>query len=125
MVEIGRRNADILAAGLADVAGITAQETTLNGSHAWHQFCILVDAAVFGCDLDELGERLKACAIQSGVHYPRGIHQQPIYEEIFGNQVLLVTEKWATEIIAIPVHHRMSVDDAHTVVGAIKDARSV
>lgn len=124
MVANRRRNADILNAGLGQIAGIKPQATTLNGQHAWHQYCILVDEAVFGCGRDELGERLKTRGVQNGVHYPRGMHQQPVYEELFGKQTLPVTEKLAETILAIPVHHGLTEAEASQVVDAIADARN-
>ncbi len=124
MLAVRRRNADILNAGLGQLAGVTPQTTTPGGDHAWHQYCILVDKDEFGCDRDELGERLKTRGVATGVHYPRGVHQQPIYVELQGKQSLPVTERLSEEILAIPVHHGMSEADAHTVVDAVKDARN-
>lgn len=124
MLAVRRRNADILNAGLGQVAGLTIQQTTPGGEHAWHQYCVLVDEAEFGCGRDELGERLKARDVASGVHYPRGLHQQPAYIELQGEQTLPVTERLAETILAIPVHHGMSEADAHAVVDAVKDARN-
>lgn len=124
MLAVRRRNADILNAGLGQVPGLSLQTTTPGGEHAWHQYCVLVDEAEFGCDRDTLGERLQARGVASGVHYPRGLHQQPIYIELQGEQTLPVTERLAETILAIPVHHGMSADESHQVVEAVKDARN-
>lgn len=124
MLAVRRRNGDILNAGLGQVPGLTPQTTTPGGEHAWHQYCVLVDPAEFGCDRDELGERLKTRGVASGVHYPRGLHQQPIYIELQGEQSLPTTERLAETILALPVHHGLSEAEAHAVVDAVKDARN-
>jgi perosamine synthetase len=124
MVATRRRNAGIFNAGLGEIAGIKPQATKLNAQHAWHQYCILVDEKDFGCGRDELGERLKARGVQNGVHYPRGLHQQPVCEAKFGKQTLALTEHLAESILAIPVHHGLSVDEASQVIDAIAAART-
>ncbi len=116
-----RVNAEILTAGLADVAGLRPQEVTPGGAHAWHQFCLLVDPAEFGSNRDSLSERLEEKGIASGVHYPRGLHQQPVFEKLYGRLKLPVTEKIAETILAIPVHHGLTPDDVKTIVEAIKE----
>ncbi len=118
-----RLNAEILTAGLADVAGIRPQRVTPGGMHAWHQYCLLVDPVQFGSNRDSLAERLKEKGIASGVHYPRGLHQQPIFEELYGRSKLPVTEKITESILAIPVHHGLTPDEAKTIVKAIRQCR--
>ncbi len=124
MLAVRRRNADILNAGLGQIPGVKPQATTPGGLHAWHQYCILVDEAAFGCGRDALADRLQARGVASGVHYPRGLHQQPVYVEMYGTDSLPVTERLAETILAIPVHHGMSADEAHQVVAAIKACRA-
>ena len=116
-----RRNAEILNEGLEPVEGITPQARTPGGEHAWHQFCVVVDEDRFGCDRDRLGERLREKGVMNGVHYPRGLHQQPIFEEMYGTQVLPATERLATRILAIPVHHGLTEAEARAVAETIAD----
>ncbi len=118
-----RLNAGVLTNGLVDVPGIGLQKVTPGSTHAWHQFCLVVDPVKFGCNRDSLAERLKEKQIASGVHYPRGLHQQPVFEELYGQLKLPVTEEISEKILAIPVHHGLTTDDAQTVVEAIKEIR--
>lgn len=124
MLAIRRANAVVLNAGLGQMAGITIQELTPGGAHAWHQYCILVDEAEFGCGRDELADRLQKRGVQSGVHYPRGLHQQLAYIEQQGESTLPVTERLAETILALPVHHGMGTKEAQMVVDAIADSRT-
>jgi len=124
MLRVRRRNAEILLEGLSDIDGIRCQKITLQGGHAWHQFCIAVEKEIFGMDRDELAGRLKEKGIASGVHYPRGLHQQPVFEQRYGRMSLPATEALAEKILAIPVHHGLCEADAREVVLAIRDAGS-
>ncbi|MGC8492287.1 MAG: DegT/DnrJ/EryC1/StrS family aminotransferase [Syntrophobacteraceae bacterium] len=122
MLAVRRANAEVLTAGLADVPGIRAQKIGREGLHARHQYCVVIDAEKFGCSRDSLAERLREQGIGSGVHYPRGLHQQPVFEELYGPLTLPVTEKTAETILALPVHHGLTPEDAAAVVAAIKNS---
>ena len=119
MLAIRRRNADILNKGLAAVDGITPQKITDGCTHAWHQYCVVVDPEAYGMDRDALSAALKENEIASGVHYPRGLHQQPILQELYGKIELPKTEKLAEQILALPVHHGLSEAEANKVVEVI------
>jgi perosamine synthetase len=124
MLAVRRRNAAILNAGLQDVPGIQPQRVTPGTDHAWHQYCIVVDPSTFGCSRDVLAGRLNEKGIASGVHYPRGLHQQPIFEQLYGRLTLPHTEHLADHILAVPVHHGLGENDVHRVVEVIRDART-
>jgi perosamine synthetase len=123
MLIIRRRNADILNQGLAAESGLHLQRITPNSRHAWHQYCVVVEPEAFGCDRDTLAQRLDEKGIATGVHYPRGLHQQPIFEQLYGQNHLPHTEGLAKRILALPVHHGMSPEDAQRVVEAVKSSR--
>ena len=118
-----RANAEVISSGLKNIAGIRPQKLTARGVHGWHQYCVVVDAEQFGCNRDVLAERLKGKGVASGVHYPRGLHQQPVFQELYGPSSLPVTEKTAETILALPVHHGLTVDDASAVVEAVRQSR--
>jgi perosamine synthetase len=123
MLAVRRRNADVLSEGLAGVPGIQVPRVTPGAEHAWHQYCVLVDDQAFGCNRDALAERLKAQGIVTGVHYPRGLHQQPVFIDLYGKSTLPNTEYLAEHILALPVHHGMAPGDAKVVVQAVRAAR--
>jgi perosamine synthetase len=120
MLSVRHRNAVLLNEGLADVLSVIPQKMTHNSSHAWHQYCVIVDKGRCGRDRDELAQKLKEKGIASGVHYPRGLHQQPIMQELYGKYCLPNTEYIAENILALPVHHGLSVEDVDYIVETIK-----
>ena len=124
MMDIRRRNAAVLTAGLADTEGVTPQVVTPETDHGWHQFSVVVDEQAFGCDRDALGARLRDRGIGTGVHYPKAVHQQPVYQERYGVQSLPHAEHLAATLLSIPVHHGMTEEDAHFVVGQLLECRA-
>ncbi|MGV1098827.1 DegT/DnrJ/EryC1/StrS family aminotransferase [Thiovibrio sp. JS02] len=124
MLSVRRRNAAILNDGLSEVEGIIPQKVTDGGVSAWHQYSVVVNPDVFGFDRDELAARLAELGIATGVHYPRGAHQQPIFEKLYGAIELPVTEELTSRILALPVHHGLSSDDVLRVVDAVLACKS-
>jgi perosamine synthetase len=96
------------------------QQITPNSRHAWHQYCVLVDPQAFGCDRDTLAQRLQEKGIATAVHYPRGLHQQPIFQELYGTIRLPHAEYLAEHILALPVHHSLSTDDVSIIVESVR-----
>ncbi len=124
MVTLRRRNAGILNRGLADVPGIRLQKITSGGEHAWHQYCVVVEPESFGCTRDELADRLKEKGVATGVHYPRGLHQQPVFEALYGKCRLPNTEYLAEHILALPVHHGLTEEDINRIIQEIRSCQS-
>lgn len=125
MLATRRRNMDILNAELADIEGIHPQRITPETEHAVHQYCIVVDPDNAGITRDELQARLKERGVATGVHYPRGLHQQPVFIEKYGRSSCPVTEWLAERILALPVHHGLSEADVHCVVKDVDVSASV
>jgi perosamine synthetase len=115
-----RRNGERLLEGLAGIPGLTLPVATPKAHHAWHQFCILVDEAAFGRNRDDLSAFLRENEIGSAVHYPRGLHQQPLFVEMYGPADLPVTEDLAKRILALPVHHGVSDSDVDRIVETLR-----
>ncbi len=124
MLAIRRRNGKILNQGLKDVPGIQLQQITPHSRHAWHQYCVVVEPEAFGCDRDTLAQRLDEKGIATGVHYPRGLHQQPIFMDMYGSSQLPNTEYLAANILALPVHHGLGEAQVNYLVETVKASRN-
>jgi perosamine synthetase len=114
-----RANFAVLDAILAGVPGVSPQKVTPGSEHAVHQYCVRIRPDLAGIDRDELQRRLEKRGIETGVHYPRGLHQQPVFVGKYGEQRLPMTEELASQIVALPVHHGMTEDDAAYVGNAV------
>ena len=120
MLAARRRNGKMLSSGIRNIAGLVPQKITEESDHSFHQFCMLVNPEEFGMDRDELGARLGKKGIATGVHYPRGLNQQPIFEELYGQASMPVTESLCDRILALPVHHGLDETACQRVVEEIQ-----
>lgn len=121
MLEIRRRNQAYLRERLSRIEGIDVQGETTATRSAVHQFCATIHPDILGLNRDQLAERLMARGVATGVHYPRGMHQQPVFVERYGEMNLPVTEGLCRTILAFPVHHGLNKDDLEYIVAAIED----
>jgi UDP-2-acetamido-2-deoxy-ribo-hexuluronate aminotransferase len=60
--------------------------------------------------------------VGTGVHYPRCLHQQPVFEELYGPAHLPVAEKLAQSILALPVHPLLTDAELERIVAAVRQA---
>lgn len=121
MLNIRRKNAALLNKGLEKIAGIIPQKVTVGGNHAWHQYCVVVNREQCGFSRDELAKKLNEKGISTGVHYPRGLHQQPIMKELYGKFTLPNTEYLAENILALPVHHGLNEGNVNYIIESIRE----
>jgi perosamine synthetase len=122
MLERRARNARLLNEGLEGLPGLRLPAVTPGGTHAWHQYTIVVDPAVAGLDRDELARRLAARGVPSAVHYPRGVHQQPVFADLVSGPPWPTTEALAARVLSLPVHHGLTDADVGRIVRAVHEA---
>ncbi len=85
--------------------------------HVYHLYVVRVPQR------DRVREQLAARGIGTGIHYPMPIHLQPAYRDVVvAPAPLLATERAAEEILSLPMHPGMTVDDVHQVAEALADA---
>lgn len=84
-------------------------------THTWHLFVIRTEKR------DELFEYLRKNGIGCGIHYKIPCHLQPPMREYgYKEGMLPLTEKITKEVISIPMHPHLSIDDAGRVVETIR-----
>ena len=118
--EIAARNrvADRYAAGLGDLVKVP---TVLEGGvGVWAQYTIeLPDLP--GRGRDALAAQLREQGIPTAVYYPIPIHRQGVYSAYpIAPGGLPVTEAKAGQVISLPMHPYLSVDDQDNIVTAIR-----
>lgn len=119
MMAVRKRNAQMLNEGLGKIPGLYPQVVLPNVEHAYHQYCIMIKADEFGFNRDELANDLMNKGVSTGVHYPRGLHHQPVFEQMYGKQTLEVTEYVSGHILALPVHHGLLQGDIKYIIDSI------
>jgi dTDP-4-amino-4,6-dideoxygalactose transaminase len=59
------------------------------------------------------------------MHYPRGLHDQPIFKEMYGDDRLPTTEFLAANILALPVHHGLQESEVLRIAEAVSSCRKL
>ena len=115
----GRQNhAARYRARLASLAApvIPAEPTVYQTRHVYNQFVIRAPRR------DALRAHLKKQGIGSEIYYPLPLHMQPCYADLGYKQGdFPVSEKLASESLALPVHAEIAAEDIDYVCDAISD----
>lgn len=69
---------------------------------------------------DSLKKFLNKKGIETAIHYPKPIHKQKAYINDFGNISLKYTEKYAKQILSLPIHAFLNDQQIRYVVNNIK-----
>lgn len=71
---------------------------------------------------DEVQHVLQQRGIPTAVHYPLGLHEQPIIKTMFpGRQLFPMTEHAAKHVMSLPMHPYLTLDDQKKVVDALHE----
>ena len=108
-----RKNARVLSDRLAD-APVTTPTEPAGRTHAYHQYTVRV------ADRDGFRTALEERGVDTGVYYPRPIHEQPAYDDV--DHSAPVAEAAADEVVSLPVHPGLSPDDLRRVAAAATEA---
>lgn len=70
---------------------------------------------------DQLKEYLERNGVECGIHYPIPIHLQPPYRNMgFKEGMFPNAEKWAREVLSLPMHPNLTSDDINYILGLIE-----
>ncbi len=119
-----RSNARTLTEELAGIAGLHTPVETSQAESSFNLYSVVIDASKFGCDRDELAVRLAAQGIGSAVHYPRCLHEQPVYASA-NQQPLPVGEMLSRRILSIPVDPSLGEEEMRLVAAAVRLSQKV
>jgi perosamine synthetase len=114
--ETRRRNAAYLTEHLAGYLTPGAPE---GRGHVWHQYVMR-----FPGERQEVVDGLTARGIGTLIYYPVPIHRQAYLQAYVPGAAdldLPVTNRLSEEVLAVPVHPRLSADDLATIVAAIRE----
>jgi len=72
---------------------------------------------------DEVQQVLQERGIPTSVHYPLGLHEQPIVKELYPNQrTFPKTERAARRVISLPMHPYLKIDEQHKICESLQVA---
>jgi perosamine synthetase len=118
-----QQNAETLNELLADVAEIATPVTSAGNSHVWHQYTIRVLEGSKR-SRDEVIEYLTSQGVGCGIYYPYLAHD---YDCFRGNPSIEPTStpvaaRLVREVISLPVHQYLAVEDLATIASAVRAA---
>jgi len=71
---------------------------------------------------DQLREYLEKKGIECGIHYPLPVHLQPPYKQMgFKEGMFPNAEKWAREVLSLPIHPNLTEEEIEYVVSSVKE----
>jgi dTDP-4-amino-4,6-dideoxygalactose transaminase len=69
-----------------------------------------------GRDRDAAIKQLNEAGIGTGIFYPVPVHEQEYMRKIVGDYHLPVAEKFAKQVISLPIHPQVSQEDLEKIV---------
>lgn len=83
---------------------------------AWAQYTIQVEHR------DDVAAQLQNRGIPTAVHYPLGLHQQPICKSLYPSQLSFPnTEHAAANVLSLPMHPYLTVEEQQNIASALKE----
>jgi dTDP-4-amino-4,6-dideoxygalactose transaminase len=114
-------NAEYLNKGLEKIKGIKTPIVRKGYKHVFHQYTIKIEED-FKLNRNELMEYLNKKGIRSAVYYPKPIHLCTHFRKLgFKEGDFPVAEKLSKQVLSLPIHPSLTVEDLNTIIGAIKD----
>ncbi len=114
------KNAEVLNAELSRIEGIRTPYVMPGAKHVWHQYVISIEDE-FPLSRDELYRRLEEEGVGVAVHYPRPIHQQPLYRKLgYPANLCPRAIEASRRVLSLPVHPAVTRDDLKYVVSIIR-----
>ncbi|MEM6782889.1 MAG: DegT/DnrJ/EryC1/StrS family aminotransferase [Bacteroidota bacterium] len=102
-------------AAFAPSAFVTRPARADYSTHVFHQYVIRVPVDT----RDQLRDALKAQGIPSMVYYPTPLHAMPAFADARVAGSLAETERACQEVLALPMHPWLSMDDVERIADAV------
>jgi dTDP-3-amino-3,4,6-trideoxy-alpha-D-glucose transaminase len=110
-----RSNARALGEALAGGGVAIPAPPAPGGDHVFHQYVIRTG------ERDRLRAHLRACGIETGVHYPVPIHLSDAYAELGPRRgTFPVAERLAETVCSLPIHRGVGEAEIQRISGAVR-----
>lgn len=101
---------------LGDIPGVRAPQSAPGNEDVWHLYVIRVQ------ERDRVLKALNEAGIGAGIHYPYPLHLTKAFAHL-GHKAgdFPVSEEAATQILSLPLHPHISVEEQQYVVGRLAE----
>ncbi|MEM0355072.1 MAG: DegT/DnrJ/EryC1/StrS family aminotransferase [Desulfurococcaceae archaeon] len=118
---IRERNAAKLTSGLNGLPYIETPYVMPGVKHVWHQYVIRVKENS-PLSRDQLREKLLVKGIETAVHYPIPIHQQPLYRKLgYPQNICLNAVIASRSVLSLPVHPALTENDLDYIISSVRE----
>lgn len=111
-------NAEYLNTHIDTIKGIKPPFVTDQVKHVFHQYTVRVENG----KRNEIKDFLTELGVGTGVHYPKTIYQQKLYQDMGIKANCPIAEKSASEVLSLPVHPGLTVEDLGEIVNSLEEA---
>jgi dTDP-4-amino-4,6-dideoxygalactose transaminase len=101
---------------LADTDEVVLPRVLDGNRHVWHLYVVRV------AERDRVLAKLESRGISAGIHYPKPIHQLPAYADLCKSGGLSNSERFAQEILSLPIFPGITVAQQDRVVAVLREA---
>ena len=114
-------NAKYLTKHIDEINGIKAPYVSDNVKHVFHQYTVRIKKS----NRNKLMEFLNNRGIGTGIHYPKPIYKQKVYQEFGFNSSCPEAERASSEVLSLPVHPSLKKEDLEKIVSTLKEASNI
>ncbi len=111
-------NAEYLTEHIKDINGIKPPYVSPEVRHVFHQYTIQVKNG----KRNDLMKYLNQEGVGTGIHYPIPIYKQKLYRDMGYNDNCPETEKSASEVLSLPVHPGLTIEELEKIVISLEAA---
>ncbi len=107
--------------GLKDIPGLVIPIVSHSGTHVYHQYTLRITKD-FALKRDQFVAKLRENEIGAGIYYPKPLHSFA-HIAAFGYKIgdFPEAERAALEVVSLPVHPRVTAEDAHYIIRTIQE----
>lgn len=109
------KNAQLYSEKLQNVSQVKTPVYEPYSKHIFHQFTLRVE------NRDGLQKFLNEKGIPTAIHYPIPLHLQPAFRGYAEESSLLESEKAAKEVLSLPMHPDLTVEEINYIANSIKE----
>jgi dTDP-4-amino-4,6-dideoxygalactose transaminase len=111
-------NAEYLTEHINEIEGIKAPYVMDGVRHVFHQYTLWVENG----SRDDWIKFINEKGVGTGIHYPIPIYEQELYQNLGFDDRCPEAEKASNNVISIPVHPSLNVEDLEKIVQVLEDA---
>jgi len=101
---------------LCDLDWLQTPVNQSHSNHVYHQYSVVLSTQI---NRDKFQKYLASYEIPSMIYYPIPLHQQEAYKK-YANKSLPISEKVAKQIISLPMHPELDLEQINFICDIIK-----